>query len=118
MKISGNFELLENLFYNLIDNAIRYNKKNGKIYIQLFEKENQIVFSVQDTGSGIPKSLENRIFERFFRIKKNKTNNGVCGTGLGLAIAKAIAIQHGAQITVESNSSGSIFCVLFPKNPR
>ena len=109
-KINGNAELLENLFYNLIDNAIRYNQKNGLVNIQLFEKENAIIFEVKDNGAGIPQDLQNRIFERFFRIEKTKG-----GTGLGLAIVKAIAERHSAQIFVESNENGSTFSVHFPR---
>ncbi len=112
-QIFGNQELLENLFYNLIDNAIRYNQKNGTVDIQLFENEHHIIFSVKDNGIGIAPNLQERIFERFFRVEKSKG-----GTGLGLAIAKAVAARHNAFIAVESSDLGSTFSVYFPKKAR
>ena len=110
-QIFGNKELLENLFYNLIDNAIRYNQPNGEVDIEIFENTHNIIFSVKDNGIGIPQHLQERIFERFFRVEKNKG-----GTGLGLAIAKAVAARHKAFIAVESNDSGSTFSVYFQKS--
>ena len=100
---------LENVFYNLIDNAIKYSKKKIEIYIE-DELENWKI-CVKDYGKGIPDELKEIIFEKFERGEDR-----IKGTGLGLAIAKQIVILHKGKIWVEDNpEGGSIFCVSLPK---
>ena len=89
-------ELCE-LVYNLVDNAIKYNRENGNIDIEIKGK----TLTVKDTGIGIPKESIPRIFERFYRIDKSRSR-AKGGTGLGLSIVQHIAQHHGAQINVES----------------
>ena len=83
--------------YNLVDNAIKYNRENGNIKIETADK----TLTVTDTGLGIPQESIPRIFERFYRIDKSRSR-AKGGTGLGLLIVKHIAEHHGAKIDVES----------------
>ncbi len=107
--ISGNLSHITELVYNLTDNAIKYNKENGKVEIAI--KPNQI--AVRDTGIGIPDIYRERIFERFFRVDKSHSKK-VNGTGLGLSIVKHIVKQSNAEIQVESTEGkGSCFTVTF-----
>ena len=99
--IYGNPSLLEELIYNLIDNAIRYNKENGRVTVATTSTDNKIVLTVEDTGIGIPEKYQGRIFERFFRVDKSRSKE-TGGTGLGLAIVKHIAQTHNASISVYS----------------
>lgn len=103
--INGNESLIEEMIYNLIDNAIRYNKENG--YVKVSVKNlysTKAVLSVEDTGIGIPDEYHNRIFERFFRVDKSRSKE-TGGTGLGLAIVKHIAEVHGAKISINSEEN-------------
>lgn len=107
--INGNESLLEELVYNLIDNAIRYNKDNGSIEIKVKNR----VLSVSDTGIGIPQKYQSRIFERFFRVDKSRSKE-TGGTGLGLAIVKHIAEVHNAEISICSvEDTGTTITVEF-----
>lgn len=99
--VYGNKTLLEELVYNLCSNAIRYNKKGGRVTISVANENGKAVFCVEDTGIGIPKDQQERIFERFYRVDKSRSKS-TGGTGLGLAIVKHIAAQHDAQICLES----------------
>ena len=93
------------LLYNIIDNAIKYNKISGKVSIDI--SDNSV--TVSDTGIGIPDEYSERIFERFFRVDKSHSKK-VNGTGLGLSIVKHIAINNGIKIKVSSKlSEGSVF---------
>src|SRR6056297_1029048 len=78
---------IENLLINLIDNAIKYNKKHGKIYLRAYEKKNKVFIEVEDTGLGISQKNQKRIFERFYRVDKARSKD-VGGTGIGLSIVK------------------------------
>ena len=103
--INGNASLLEELVYNLIDNAIRYNKENG--YVKVTVKKlysTSAILSVEDTGIGIPDEYHDRIFERFFRVDNSRSKE-TGGTGLGLAIVKHIAEVHGAKISITSEEN-------------
>lgn len=102
--IKGNKSLLEELIYNLIDNAIRYNKDNGVVKIMTDKTNDGAVLTVSDTGIGIAEKYQSRIFERFFRVDKSRSKQ-TGGTGLGLAIVKHIAEVHDAQITVNSTEN-------------
>ena len=93
--------VLYEMLYNLIDNAIDYNKRNGEISIAIEKAEKGITWQIKDTGIGIPKEHLTRIFERFYRVDKSHSKESG-GTGLGLAIMKNGAILHGAEIAVES----------------
>ena len=112
-SISGNYDSIYSLIFNLVDNAIKYNKTNGKITIKLQEVSNNVILSVKDTGIGIPKEYLDRIFERFYRVDKSRSKDSG-GTGLGLAIVKHSLIVNNATIKVESElKKGSTFIVTF-----
>ena len=112
-SISGNYDSIYSLIFNLVDNAIKYNKTNGKIIIKLQEVSNNVILSVKDTGIGIPKEDLDRIFERFYRVDKSRSKDSG-GTGLGLAIVKHSLIVNNATIKVESElKKGSTFTVTF-----
>lgn len=112
-EIWGAHELLENLIYNLIDNAIKYNKIGGFVEIALFSNERKITLSVKDSGIGIAPNYHNRIFERFFRVEKSHSKT-LGGTGLGLSIVKHACIYHNAKISLTSEiDAGSEFRVEF-----
>ena len=99
--VLGNKNMLEELVYNLIDNAIRYNRKNGQVTVSVKEEDERVVLKVIDTGIGIKKEDQERIFERFYRVDKSRSKS-TGGTGLGLAIVKHIVAQHAARIFVNS----------------
>ncbi len=99
--IKGNNSLLEELVYNLCDNAIRYNVEGGSVTIRLVQTADRTLLTVSDTGIGIPDKYQGRIFERFFRVDKSRSKE-TGGTGLGLAIVKHIAEVHNAHISLSS----------------
>lgn len=112
-QIWGAHELLENLIYNLIDNAIKYNKIGGFVEVALFSNERKITLTVKDSGIGIAPNYHNRIFERFFRVEKSHSK-ALGGTGLGLSIVKHACIYHNAKISLTSEvDAGSEFRVEF-----
>ena len=94
-------ELAQELTYNLIENAIRYNKPNGKVTVKVQKEGTQIIFSVEDTGIGIPLEHQERIFERFYRVDKSRSKE-LGGTGLGLAIVKHICNLTDADVNLMS----------------
>jgi two-component system phosphate regulon sensor histidine kinase PhoR len=91
--VYGNKRMLEELIYNLIDNAIRYNNPQGSVDVTIDNKEGNVIVEVKDTGIGIPKEHQERIFERFYRVDKSRSKS-TGGTGLGLAIVKHIIAKH------------------------
>ena len=99
--VYGNTGLLEELLWNLCDNAIRYNKENGIVKVQVEKHKEQVWLIVSDTGIGISKEHRERIFERFYRVDKSRSKE-TGGTGLGLAIVKHIVAQHDAGLSLES----------------
>lgn len=99
--IRGKTQLVEELVYNLCDNAIRYNKENGNVTVTVTPLEKGASVSVKDTGIGIPKKYQERIFERFFRVDKSRSK-ATGGTGLGLAIVKHITQLHDAKLEISS----------------
>ena len=99
--VYGNRELLEELLWNLCDNAIRYNKENGMVKVQVEKNKDTVTLAVRDTGIGIPAEHQERIFERFYRVDKSRSKE-TGGTGLGLAIVKHIVTQHNAKLELES----------------
>ncbi len=113
--IKGNAALLEELVYNLCDNAIRYNRENGSVTVRITQNDEYAFLYVKDTGIGIAEKYQDRIFERFFRVDKSRSK-ATGGTGLGLAIVKHIAQIHNADIKVNSiYGSGTEIIVKFKK---
>ncbi len=112
----ANKNMMEELVYNLCDNAIRYNNTGGSVRVQVMELQDQATLSVLDTGIGIPEKSQKRVFERFYRVDKSRSKQ-TGGTGLGLAIVKHIIAQHNAQITLASEmGKGTEVKVIFSKN--
>lgn len=99
--ITGNHALIHSLIYNLCDNAIIYNRDKGDVTVNVTSNEDDVVLTVQDTGVGIAKDEQERIFERFYRVDKSRSKK-LGGTGLGLSIVKHAVNQHHADIKVES----------------
>lgn len=113
--IKGNKSLLEELLYNLCDNAIRYNKPQGSVTVTLRPEQSGTALQVADTGIGIPEKYRERIFERFFRVDKSRSKE-TGGTGLGLAIVKHIAQVHHAPVELDSvEGQGTTITVHFPE---
>lgn len=113
----GNRFLLEQMFINLVDNAIKYTPEGGTIGANASNQDSSIIIEIFDTGMGIPKENLQRIFERFFRVDKIRSRQ-LGGTGLGLSIVKHIAIIHRGKIDVESElGKGSKFIITFPFRP-
>jgi signal transduction histidine kinase len=112
-KIPGNEVLLYRAIYNIVENAIKYNKANGQVDLMLEQDKESITIRIRDTGIGISHENTDLIFEPFYRIKSQEKAEGF---GLGLAIAKSFLKMHGASITVESEpDKGSEFILKFPK---
>ncbi len=113
--VQGDKETLEQVFSNLITNAIRYNKPRGRVIITIKENKDFVSAEVQDTGIGIAEEHLAFIFDQFYRVKRGEDQK-VKGTGLGLSIAKKIVEAHGGSIRVSSElGKGSSFTVLLPK---
>lgn len=113
--ITGNHALIHSLIYNLCDNAIIYNRDKGDVTVDITSNEDDIVLTVQDTGVGIAKDEQERIFERFYRVDKSRSKK-LGGTGLGLSIVKHAVNQHHADIKVESQLGlGTKMTVIFYK---
>ena len=109
----GSDILIYRLVYNLVENAIKYNHLDGQVTVTAYQKEKHIYLSVEDTGSGIPEDLRERVFEPFFRVDKSRSRE-LGGVGLGLALVREIVRVHDGSITVRANSSGgTIFDVMF-----
>ena len=101
--IMGNKMMMEELVYNLTDNAIRYNKPDGTVEVTVYsyEKDHSVVMKVKDTGIGIPEEHLGLVFQRFYRVDKSRSKS-TGGTGLGLAIVKHIVAQHDAKLDITS----------------
>lgn len=113
--VNGNSSLLEELIYNLCDNAIRYNKENGDVFVSIQSDKKGVTLAVEDTGIGIEEKYQERIFERFFRVDKSRSKE-TGGTGLGLAIVKHIAQLHAAELTIDSKiGCGTKISIFFSK---
>ena len=95
--------MMEELIFNLCDNAIRYNNEGGSVFVNVSANRGVVLLSVKDTGIGIPKEHQERIFERFYRVDKSRSKRSG-GTGLGLAIVKHVAALHHGEITVDSEA--------------
>jgi two-component system phosphate regulon sensor histidine kinase PhoR len=113
--VKANKRMIEDLVYNLIDNAIKYNVENGNVLVSVKNEENHGLISVKDTGIGIPQEEQDRIFERFYRIDKSRSKK-IEGSGLGLSIVKHIVEYHNGSITLESEvGKGTTITIKLPK---
>lgn len=112
--VTGVATVLEEMIYNLCDNAIKYNKENGKIFVSIEKNaDGKNVLSVEDTGIGIAKEHHERIFERFYRVDKSHSKE-IGGTGLGLSIVKHGAKIHNARLVVDSTlGNGTVISLVF-----
>lgn len=99
--IHANKGMIEEVLYNLCDNAIRYNYENGLVHVTVKPKADRVILTVADTGIGISEEHQNRVFERFYRVDKSRSKQ-TGGTGLGLAIVKHIIAKHNAELELES----------------
>ena len=109
----GSDILIYRLVYNLVENAIKYNHSDGQVTVNAYKKQKHIYLSVEDTGSGIPKELRERVFEPFFRVDKSRSRE-LGGVGLGLALVHEIVKVHDGSISINSNpAGGTIFEVIF-----
>ena len=116
--ILGVPQVVEEILYNLCDNAVKYNRSDGSVTVEVSEQEDTVSVSVADTGIGIPEEEQTRIFERFYRVDKSHSRD-VGGTGLGLSIVKHGVASHNARLQVESHlGSGTVITVVFPKSGR
>jgi heavy metal sensor kinase len=112
IMVYGNIQYLQRLISNLIDNALKYTKENGKVLVTLNRKEDSAVLTVQDTGIGIEEAELQNIFKRFYRCDKSRSQSG---SGLGLSLALAITHAHGGKMSVESiPDKGSAFTITLP----
>lgn len=115
--VYGVRQILNEMVHNLIENAIKYNKENGTVSVSVEEgrKSGQrVIFTVSDTGIGIPQNDIERVFERFYRVDKSHSK-AIGGTGLGLSIVKHGAIYHNAKIEIESEvNKGTCIRIMFP----
>jgi signal transduction histidine kinase len=113
--IKANRDKIEQLFVNLIDNAIKYARETGQITVSLIEQQDAVGVCVADNGIGIPKEHLGRVFERFYRVDKARSRR-LGGTGLGLGIAKHIVLAHNGEIHIESEvDKGTKVLVTLPK---
>ena len=115
LVVSGNTRLLDELVSNLVDNAIRYNRPGGSVFVWVLPQGGCPCLRVSDTGIGIPEEARAKVFERFYRVDKGRSRD-MGGTGLGLAIVKHAAAYHGATIALESEvGKGTTITVTFPE---
>ncbi len=116
LEVTGDRSYLEQVFINLLDNAIKYTPEGGRVTISAVEKDQrEIQFSIEDNGIGIPREDIPRIFERFYRVDKGRSQE-LGGTGLGLSIVKHLVQAHGGRVWVESQlGKGSTFYFTVPK---
>ena len=115
-RLTGSDTLVYRAIYNLIENAIKYNKEDGKVSVAITDDENFAKVIITDTGSGIAKEDWDRIFEPFFRVDKSRSRS-MGGAGLGLALVKEIAVRHGGDVKViESSNKGSSIELSLSKN--
>jgi two-component system phosphate regulon sensor histidine kinase PhoR len=101
LTVTANSRLIDELMYNLVENGIKYNKDGGTVTLRIFKENDEFVISVADTGIGISKEHQARIFERFFRVDSSRSKK-TGGTGLGLSIVKHITDHHDGRISVDS----------------
>ncbi len=112
--VHGVPQLLQSIVVNLCDNAIKYNRVNGRVDVTVKPEKDSVILSVADTGIGIPREHQDRIFERFYRVDKSRSKE-LGGTGLGLSIVKHAARLHHAKIELDSaEGKGTAIALIFP----
>ncbi len=112
----GSDILIYRLVYNLVENAIKYNHPLGQVTVTAYQRNKHVYLSVEDTGSGIPKELRERVFEPFFRVDKSRSRE-LGGVGLGLALVREIVRVHDGSICIKSGKTGgTIFEVTFEQH--
>ena len=112
----GSDILIYRLVYNLVENAIKYNHPLGQVTVTAYQRNKHVYLSVEDTGSGIPKELRERVFEPFFRVDKSRSRE-LGGVGLGLAFVREIVRVHNGSICIKSGKTGgTIFEVTFAQH--
>jgi len=116
VKVNGDKEMIKEVFINLLNNSIKYNREGGKVIVELKEEEKFWIVDVSDTGMGIPEKEIPNLGEEFYRIKKEGTAAGI---GLGLAIVKKILDIHSGRLEIRSKlNQGSTFSVYLPKTKK
>jgi len=116
--VNGADQVLDEMIYNLCDNAIKYNKPGGKVFVTVSLRGTRPVVSVKDTGIGIPENDLPHVFQRFYRVNKSHSKE-IGGTGLGLSIVKHGALFHEAELEIESElGEGTEIRVVFPENKK
>lgn len=114
----GSDILIYRLVYNLVENAIKYNHPLGQVTVTAYQRNKHVYLSVEDTGSGIPKELRERVFEPFFRVDKSRSRE-LGGVGLGLALVRKIVRVHDGSICIKSGKTGgTIFEVTFAQSSK
>lgn len=114
VRVSGSAHLIEEIIYNLCDNAVKYNRDGGEVRVRVWNDGRNACVSVEDTGIGIPASEQERVFERFYRVDKSHSRK-IGGTGLGLSIVKHAAQFHDAAIELDSEPGrGTKITLRFP----
>ncbi|ACI19289.1 sensor histidine kinase [Dictyoglomus thermophilum] len=114
--VSADPQHVDTIIFNIVENAVKYTPPSGSIEIGINEDSDNVVLWVKDTGIGIPEKDLNRIFDRFYRVNKSRTNEDGFSTGLGLSIVKKLIERHGWSITVESKvNKGTKFEIIIPK---
>lgn len=112
--ITGSDALIYRLVFNLIENAVKYNRRGGSVSVSVHKENSDVVVRVSDTGCGIPEEYRESIFQPFFRVDKSRSRQ-MGGVGLGLALVHEIAVLHGGSVRAEpGNKSGTVFIVTLP----
>lgn len=115
IDIKGNYDLIYRAFYNLIENAIKYNHENGKVDINI-EHSREAIITIKDTGLGIPDDMKDDVFEPFFTVDKSRSRK-LGGSGIGLSIVKSVIDKHNGNIKITNNEDiGTIFTVNLKKS--
>ena len=113
VRISGVHQILDEMVHNLLDNAVKYNKPNGSVFVTTSARDNKAILSIKDTGIGIPEKHQAHVFERFYRVDKSHSRE-IGGTGLGLSIVKHGASFHNAKVTLKSaENEGTEISLIF-----
>lgn len=112
--ITGSDALIYRLVFNLIENAVKYNRRGGSVSVSVYKENSDVVVRVSDTGCGIPEEYRESIFQPFFRVDKSRSRQ-MGGVGLGLALVHEIAVLHGGSVRAEpGNKVGTVFIVTLP----
>jgi signal transduction histidine kinase len=116
--INADYDNVYQIFYNIVENAIKYSGQDNEVKVLLFLRDNDVVFIVDDYGEGIPEKDLKKVFDRFYRVDKARAR-ATGGTGLGLSIVAAAVEQCGGIVSAENRPGGGArFTVKFPKSDR